>query len=243
MFRFFLFVFSFLAALSLPAQTARNPLDVMTKIRATPEPLPPGTSLMREVRGNLPPMPLRLTGSIHTRSDEGETTRRLISELRFGDAIPHLCFNLADAFGDTLGEFRVAWVADQPVWTRNGESVDSPQDLEGTGLTGSDLALAFLWWPGAEVTGIERVRARDAFVVEIPVPNARGQVRLWIDKRALFVVKAETLDENENVLRRLEVDRLKKIREDLWMVQDLVVRDRENKRSIKIRFDEVEELN
>ena len=197
---------------------------------------------MREVRQNLPGMPLELTGEIRTRADGEKTTRRLISELRFGDPRPHMSFELFDAFGSPLESLRVDWGGERPDWSRKGQSIDTPDTLADTGLTGADLALEFLWWPGAEATDIERIRARDAYVVMIASPHDTGRVRLWIDKRALFVVEAETLDEEGNILRRLQVDKLKKIREDLWMVQDLVVRDYEHKRTINIRFDEVEEL-
>lgn len=240
----FLFLFCSLLPATSPvwAQTARSPLEEMTERMATPEPLPYGPALMRQVRGNLPPMPLRLIGEIRTRSDEGKKTRRLISELQFGAEPPRMIFGLYDAFGAPLEELQVTWNADESVWTRDNSRIQTPEELADTGLAGSDLALEFLWWPGAEVTGIERIRARNAYVVRIPSPTGLGGVRLWIDKRALFVVEAETLNDSSEVLRRLEVDKLKKIREDLWMVQDLVVRDYENDRTIKIRFDNVEEL-
>ena len=224
------------------AQTARNPLEEMTERLATPEPLPYGPALMEQVQANLPQMPLLLTGEIRTRREEGRSTRRLISELRFGDLPPKLSFELADAFGSPMESFRVEWRENTPVWIQEDTSIETPEELADTGLNGADLALEFLWWPGAETTGIRRIRARDAYEVRIPSPTGNGGVRLWIDKRALFVVEAETLDENEKVLRRLQVDKLKKIREELWMVQDLVIRDYENDRTIKIRFSDVVEL-
>lgn len=237
------FLFTVLFCGTSFAQTARSPLEEMTEQRATPEPLPFGPALMRQVRDNLPPMPLRLTGEVRTRSGKDRTTHSLISELRFGNTPATAAFALADAFGTPIADYRVTWQDHTPVWTQNGTPLASPTDLAGTGLQGADLALSFLWWPGAEVTGIQRIRARDAYEVRIPSPDGSGAVRMWIDKRALFVVEAELLDKEEDVLRRVEVDRLKKIREDLWMVQDLVVRDFENDRTINIRFSEVEELD
>ena len=222
------------------AQTARSPVDEVRNRNETPEPLPEGEALMSSVRENLPPMPLRLTGEIRTRSrKEGKTSRGLVSELRFGQQPSWISFSVTDAFGEVLESVRILWDGSTPVWTRDGAPSDPPKNLAGTGLRGSDLALSFLWWPGATVTGIERVRARDAYVVEIPHPEDEGKVRLWIDKRALFVVEAEFLDAEGEALRRLEVDRLKKIREDLWMVQDLVIRDFDARRTINIRFSEV----
>jgi hypothetical protein len=231
-----------LATITL-AQTARNPLEEMTDRMATPDPLPYGPALMQQVRDNLPTMPLRLTGEIKTRQGKERKTRSLISELRFGDTPPSASFWLADAFGAPLEEFTVEWKQESPVWYQQNQPVETPEELADTGLQGSDLALEFLWWPGAEVLQIQQIRARNAYEVLLPVPESSGSVRLWVDTRALFVVEAETLDAEGNVLRRLEVDKLKKIREDLWMVQDLVVRDYQNKQTIKIRFSEVEELS
>lgn len=224
------------------AQTARSPLDEVRRRNEAKEPLPEGSELMAGVRNNLPQMPLRLTGGIRTRTREGTTIRGLQSDLRFGQTPSWMSFVIQDAFGTVLDRLKISWPTEQPVWTREGLEIDPPENIAETGLRGEDLSLSFLWWPKAEVTGIERVRARNAYVVELSHPEGEGKVRCWVDQRALFVVEAEFLDEEGDALRRLEVDRLKKIREDLWMVQDLVIRDFAARQTMKVRFETVEEL-
>lgn len=232
------------------AQPARDPLG-HHRVEATPEPPPDGETLMRRVRAQLPMMPLRMSGFIRTRDDRGERDRRLTSELRFGDPLPRGTYTLADRFGTPVTKVRVGWPLGEPVfqqWDAEGEPLPAPEpsdEVADTGLTWSDLSLSFLWWPGAEVEGRDRVKARTAHVVRLPAPPGREDldaVKLWVDQKALFIVRADLLDSAGDVLKRIEVESIKKIREDFWMVKDLKIRDYAGERRIGIRFEEVEEM-
>jgi hypothetical protein len=215
------------------------------------EVLPSGDVLMRNVQAQLPGMPLLMTGFIRTRRDGEDQDRRLETELRFGDQIPHAIYTLTDALGGPLTKVKVSWPEGVPVfqqWDANGEEMPVPDPMDevaDTGLTWSDLSLSFLWWPGAEVTGSDRVKTRSSYVVQLPAPEGRddlAEVRLWVDKKALFIVKAELRDQKGKVLKRIEVDSIKEIRDDFWMVKDLLIRDRKNGVRMGVRFLEVEEL-
>lgn len=210
-----------------------------------------GPLLMREVQRRLPPMPLKMTGLIRTRRKGDDTDRKLVSELRFGDATPHAIYRLWDAFGDPITTVKVTWGGGLPVfeqWDAKGEPLPAPAALDevaDTGLSWSDLSLSFLWWENAEITGEGRVKTRPAYEVTIPAPDSRPDVkfvRLWVDKKALFIVKAELRDEQDKLIKRIEVDSIKEVREDLWMVKDILIRDKKNKLRMGIRFQEVEEI-
>jgi len=238
------------AVAPLAAQPARNPLDYHGE-EGTPEPLPSGPALMREVRGRLPTMPLRMSGFIRTREDGKDRDRLLVSELRFGDSVPSASYTLSDRFGAPLTVARVTWPRGRAVfeqWNADGGKLPAPEpsaEVADTGLTWSDLSLSFLWWSGAEVVERDRVKSRVAYVVRIPAPESREDVdtvRLWIDRKALFIVKAELLNAEGDLLKRIEVDSIKEIREGLWMVKDLKIRDEAGGRRMGIRFEEVEEL-
>ena len=215
------------------------------------EPPPPGPLLMRAVRRQLPPQWIRMAGFIRTRRDGEDSDRRLISELGFGSPVPFAEYRIFDALGSPLTRVRVSWPMGAPEfaqWDGEGEPLPQPAPQDGvadTGLTWSDLSLSFLWWPGAEVVESDRVKTRSSWVVRIPAPPERGDVdhiRLWVDKKALFIVKAELLDAEGDLLKRIEVDSIKEIREEVWMVKDLLVRDKQNGLRVGIRFQEVEEL-
>ena len=210
-----------------------------------------GEELMREVRARLPPMPLRLTGFIRTREGRRNIDRALVSELRFGEIIPHMHFELADAFGETLTSARISWPEGTPhfqQWDAEGEPVpetDPADEIAETGLTWSDLSLDFLWWDGAEITGRERIKTRPAHVVEIPAPDSHphfSAVRLWIDTNALFIVRAQLMGPDGDNVKRIDVDSIVEVREGMWMVKDLIIRDQKNNRRMGIRFEDVKEL-
>jgi hypothetical protein len=210
-----------------------------------------GPALLQRVREQLPPMPLRMKGFVRTRVDGKQTDRALVSELRFGDSIPNASYALSDSFGDPLAFVRVSWPRGRAVleqWDAEGKILPAPNATDAvadTGLIWSDLSLDFLWWPGAELTGSERVKTRPSHILRIPAPENRNDlraIRLWIDQKALFVVRAEILGEKDNVLRRIEVDSIKEIREDFWIVKDVIIRDYQNNRRMGLRFEDVEEI-
>lgn len=214
-------------------------------------PLPDGPALMQQVRDQLPPMPLRLEGFIRTRKGKSQHDRRLVTELHFGEAIPYASYTLSDTFGDPITKVQVSWPAGIPTfaqWDAEGQALPAPapgDQVADTGLTWSDLALDFLWWPGAEVQGRDLVKTRNAIVVLIPAPKGNSdfaQVKLWVDERALFIVRAQLLDAKGGLRKEIEVDSIKKVREDFWMVKDLIIRDRVQKSHMGIRFEEVIEM-
>jgi len=226
----------------------RNPVSRESEAE---EPLPAGPDLMQEVRAQLPPMPLLLTGTVRTRQNRKQQDHRLVSELRFGDPVPTATYTLSDLFGDVITKVQVRWPEGTPEffqWDAEGNAlpVPSPQDeVADTGLTWSDLALDFLWWPDAESEGRDLIKSRSAVIVQLPAPPERddvSSVKLWVDERAGFIVRAELLDEKGELLKRIEVDSIKKVREDLWMIKDLKIYDRSTRSHIGIRFQEVVEL-
>lgn len=231
------------------AQTSRNPLDM---VKENPEdPLPEGSVLMQQVRAQLPPMALELRGIIRTRQNRKQQDRRLVTVMRFGDPVPSVTYKLSDNFGEILTRVKVSWPRGKAVFEQwDGEEkllpAPAPQaEVVDTGLTWSDLSLDFLWWPGAEVLGRDRVKNRSAIQLEIPAPPERNdieKVKLWVDEKALFILRAELLGAKAKLLKRIEVDSIKKVRDDLWMVKDLVIFDRVNRRRMGIRFEDVIEL-
>lgn len=232
------------------AQTSRNPLDVIKD--EGEDPLPQGPALMRQVRNQLPPMALELRGIIRTRKNRKQQDRRLRTEMRFGDPVPSVSYTLSDNFGEFLTRVKVSWPRGEAVFEEldaEGTVLSEPvpqAEVSDTGLTWSDLSLDFLWWPGAEVLGRERVKNRSAYILEIAGPPERKEidkVKMWVDEKALFIVRAELLDAEGKLLKRIEVDSIKKIREDLWMVKDLMIIDKAGGRRMGIRFEEVIELD
>lgn len=208
-----------------------------------------GPEILAEVRMRLPVEPVSLEGFLRTREGRRNVDRRLRSQFRFGDALPSMSIALYDLAGDPVTEARIVWLERQArVWLLDaeGEPVEEALPADGvadTGLTWSDLSLDFLWWPGAVLTGRERVRTRSSHVLRVPAPPDRpdvAAVRLWVDTAALFVVRAEVLGPDGEPLRRIDVDSLVELPDGEWMVKDLLIRDHLNQRRMGIRFETVE---
>ncbi len=215
------------------------------------KPIPKGPELMQQVRAQLPPMPLELRGKISTFQNRKRQDRRLVSVLRFGDAVPSATYTLSDGFGDSITKVQVKWPRGIPVfsqWDAEGKAMPAPapqDEVADTGLNWSDLALDFLWWPGAKSVEREIVKTRSAVILFLPAPPEREdlhQIKLWVDERALFIVRAEMLDADGELVKQIEVDSIKKVREDFWMVKDLKIYDPISKSRIGIRFEDVIEL-
>lgn len=97
--------------------------------------------------------------------------------------------------------------------------------VRGTDMTWLDLTLDFLWWPDARFDGRGSVlgRACDILVVTPPVPvPGCSAVRLWVDRRLHFLMQAEQLDPQGNPIRRMWVQRVRKIG-DRWMIRDMEI--------------------
>lgn len=217
-------------------------------------PLPDGDQLMHEVRMQLPVQPLDLSGFIQTRDKETrkKTRRELETSLRFGDAPPHARYDILSPQGTLQHSLHVNWTTNRIQLVHRDsrgqalQEAPSPQDaILDTGITWSDLSLDFLWWPAAKAVGRDSIKTRPCVIVEIPAPPDRPdlyQLRAWIDTKARFVVKAELLNRQGERLKKIEVDSIKEIRDDVWMVKDLEVRDYQNKRRSLIRIEDVTEL-
>src|SRR2546423_12772817 len=73
--------------------------------------------------------------------------------------------------------------------TRAGVEKIAPAQFDhkvrGTGITYEDLALKFLYWPNARMTGDDTIRTRNCWKLELKAPSRQSQysnVFLWVDK-------------------------------------------------------------
>jgi len=97
--------------------------------------------------------------------------------------------------------------------------------VRGTDMTWLDLTLDFLWWPDARLDGSGSVLGRDCHILVVtppmPVPGCSA-VRLWIDRRLHFLMQAEQLDPQGLPIRRMWVQRVRKI-DERWMIRDMEI--------------------
>lgn len=116
--------------------------------------------------------------------------------------------------------------------------------VRDTDLTWLDLSLDFLWWPNAvyEPDYPEKeFLGRECFVVLVkPAKPIRGLsgVRLWIDTKMHFLMKAEHLDAKGVPARRMWVQKVKKM-DDRWMIRDMEVETIDTNHRTRLLIDDL----
>src|SRR5947209_5864405 len=115
--------------------------------------------------------------------------------------------------------------------TRQGVEKITPAQYDhkvrGTGVTYEDLALKFLYWPDAKVTGENSIRTRNCWKVELKAPSRQSQysnVWLWVDKSGGAVMRIDAYDWNAKMAKRFEVVSAQKI-EGRWFLKEMRIEE------------------
>ena len=93
----------------------------------------------------------------------------------------------------------------------------------GTDLSYEDLALRFVYWSRAKVTGEDSIRTRDTWKLQLNAPTHHSQyssVNLWVDKESGALVQAEAYDWQGKLIKRFEVTNVQKI-EGKWYLKEM----------------------
>ena len=104
--------------------------------------------------------------------------------------------------------------------TKNGTGrvvTDAQYDrkVRGTDITYEDLAMRFLYWPVAKITGHDIMLTRNCWKLRVepgsPKNSQYGYVLLWIEKQSGALVQVETYDRAGVLLKRFEVRSVQKV--------------------------------
>ena len=109
--------------------------------------------------------------------------------------------------------------------------VDAPSyagRIRGTDMTWMDLTLDFLWWKEVRFDDTPRGDSHNGRDCDIlvtvppaPIPGCSA-VRVWVDRQLRCVMQAEQLDPQGNPVRKMWVQRVKKM-DDRWMIRDMQI--------------------
>jgi hypothetical protein len=115
--------------------------------------------------------------------------------------------------------------------TREGVEKIAPAQFDhkvrGTAITYEDLALKFLYWQNARVTGENSISLRNCWKLELKAPNRQSQysnVWLWVDKEGGALMKLEGYDWNGKLAKRFTVVSGQKI-EDRWFLKEMRIEE------------------
>ena len=181
-------------------------------------PLPSAKEILENVRLRQAQQQLELLGQLR----EGETVVpfRLTQT---GPVIRYSFSNPDEALQLRLGDndSRLEEV------TREGVERIAPAQFDhkvrGTGVTYEDLALKFLYWPEARVTGENSIRTRNCWKLELKAPNRQSQysnIWLWVDKNGGAIIRMDGFDWNARLSKRFEVVSAQRI-DDRWFLKEM----------------------
>jgi hypothetical protein len=112
--------------------------------------------------------------------------------------------------------------------------------IPGVDVTAFDLQMPFLYWPGAVVESVERVRGRPAYLFVFRTPSAEAahypgikSVRAYFDAQYSAPLQIELLGDRQT-LKTISLGELKKVG-DQWIPKSLDLRNDETRN--KTRFE------
>ena len=115
--------------------------------------------------------------------------------------------------------------------TRDGTEKITPAQFDrkvrGTGVSYEDLALKFLYWPDARVTGENSIRTRNCWKLELKAPSRQSQyatIWLWVDKNSGALMRMEGYDWEGKLAKRFEVISAQKI-EGRWLLKQMRIEE------------------
>jgi len=115
--------------------------------------------------------------------------------------------------------------------TRSGAEKITPAQFDhkvrGTGVSYEDLALKFLYWTNARLTGEDTIRTRNCWKLELKAPSRQSQysnVFLWVDKSGGALMRMEGYDWNGQLAKRFEVVSAQKI-EGRWFLKQMRIEE------------------
>ncbi|MBN2685377.1 MAG: outer membrane lipoprotein-sorting protein [Pontiellaceae bacterium] len=205
---------------------------------------PTGDEILRFVRENLPNEPLKLTGSLKVKAKNGFTSANIptVMELNWGAAAPTAEYRLGAPGSRDYEQLTITWNNDKPSYAFSNSKNKPTDTVLNTGISWADLSFSVLWWPNAKLTGEETKIQRDCYVVEVPVPDSKNTMRLWIEKDMGMLLEARTLDSKAKELSRLKIVSIKKM-DEMWIAKDLELTDQKTGSKTTLVINDLEWIN
>lgn len=97
--------------------------------------------------------------------------------------------------------------------------------VRGSSLTYEDLALRFLYWPGARYLGTDTIRMQSAHRLELHPHDRRsvyGAARVWVDRESGALLRVEGYDWDGKLTKRFEVVSVQRI-DGQWFLKSMRV--------------------
>jgi len=99
------------------------------------------------------------------------------------------------------------------------------EKIQGTDISYEDIALRFLYWRDAKVTGTDTINTRKCWVLEIQAYGGStqyGVVRVWIDQASGALMRMDGFNRDGKLIRRFSVVSAQPI-DGQWMLKQMRV--------------------
>jgi hypothetical protein len=211
------------------------------------EPRPSAERLMRDVVAQLPTEPMTVSGKLVVRRRHGMPVAIYPFELKadWGAHPASATYRINDSFGQSLEQLKIIHGKDNQFIYSAGDPLklqkifNLSSRIQKTDLSWTDLTLSFLWWKDGKIVGEESIRTYNCYIVEVNAPSTGrypyASVKLWISKKAHFMLQAEGYNDKHKIMRRLWIKTVQKINDDEWMIKDMEIQRYPKAQMTKLR--------
>lgn len=197
-----------------------------------------GDEILALVRSSLPSEPLKLTGSLKVKAANGFTQANLPVEMQldWGAPMPTASYRIDK---ETL---TITWNNGVPAYAFSNPKNSPTSEILNSGITWADLSFSVFWWPNAKLISEERKINRECYVVDVPVPNSKKTMRLWIEQKMGMLLEAKTMNAKQQELSRLKIISIKKM-DGMWVAKDLEISNQKTGTKTTLQISDLEWLN
>ncbi|MBN2685376.1 MAG: outer membrane lipoprotein-sorting protein [Pontiellaceae bacterium] len=165
-----------------------------------------GNEILDIVRANLPSDPIRLIGTLKTTS-QGRIQAKLPIEieLNWKGETPAAVYRIGKRGSSEYQSLTIVWKQNKPSYIFSDPENKPTALIPNTGISWSDLSVSMLWRSNAELIREEKKHNQKCYVLKVPDSKSQNNMLLWIDQKQGSLIEAQTLDENQQELRRMVV--------------------------------------
>lgn len=210
------------------------------------ESLPPAAKILSFARSQLPQAPIRMTGELRERAENGFpfSARFVEMDLYWGENPARAVYRLTDEDSGRFQTLEICWQPGGPdfQYSENGQPAEfNPDDIiNELGITWADLSFSFLWSEDAVTEKSGKKLGKDCFVLNIPRSGGR-RLHLWVEKDTGRTMGAREYSPGGKMIKDIKVVSVKEF-DGLWMAKDIDIIRPFDKRKTSLRIDNIEPL-
>ncbi len=223
------------------------PLLLLYSATLFAEDLPPAQEILVFAREQLPKQPIRMNGTLKEWAKNDFLKKKLSIEmdLNWGAVPANATYRIRDEKSGLFQTLEIQWGPGGPVFHYSEDEKEiadfnPDKEIEGLGVTWSDLSFSFLWTGAAETINTDKKLGKECYVIS--VPRGENHLLLWIEKETSRVLGAKEETATGALVKEIKVVSVKEF-DKIWMVKDLDIIRPESGGHTSLRIENVEEVS